>query len=122
MNIKDGHQLKHLQTRKAKLEAELIQLNKNLKLANEEYCKCKNQLKSIHYQISNFVKSDELIVTEHAVLRFIERKYKLDIKEIEKQIINDKVKSQILVLGNGKYPIGEGLKIVVKNNSVVTVL
>ena len=64
----------------------------------------------------------EITVCEHAVIRYLERAMFVDIEEIKAKILTKDLECQILALGNGKYPIGNGLKAVVKNNTIITVV
>lgn len=65
------------------------------------------------------LKDKEIIVSEHAILRYFENVLGFDLKEVERKILTDDVKSSISKLGDGKYPIGD-VKIVVRGNVVTT--
>jgi hypothetical protein len=61
-------------------------------------------------------------VTDHAVLRFLERSGRVDVEQIRTEILTDDVKHAISILGDGRFPVGPGLKAVVSNGRVVTVV
>lgn len=61
-------------------------------------------------------------ISEHAILRYLERKYELDIEEVKKEMVTDKTLALVSQLGDGKYPIDGGGKLVIKNNVAVSVI
>lgn len=69
-------------------------------------------------------KPDETVVTDHALVRFMERVMGLDVHEIiDKHILNDNVRSTINAIGqNGKFPIDENSIAIVQNNTIVTII
>ena len=68
--------------------------------------------KSVLYNLTHA----QIQVTDHAVLRSIERKAGIDVDGLRKQIGDS-----LTPPANGKYPLLPGLRTVVKNNIVVTV-
>ncbi|MFA7709918.1 MAG: hypothetical protein WCY30_02300 [Candidatus Neomarinimicrobiota bacterium] len=67
---KNQHDLKAMQSRKTKLEVEIKNLEKDKKLINEEINKRRNSLNSIRQLIKNLTIM-EIVVSEHAMLRYI---------------------------------------------------
>lgn len=64
-----------------------------------------------------------MIVSEHAIIRYIERVLGISIDEISQKILGNEIEKQIETLGNGTYPINDNeFKIVVKDNVVVTII
>ncbi len=61
-------------------------------------------------------------VSDHAIIRYLERALNLNIGDIRREICSRDTEGSILTLGNGRYPIGDQLQIVVENNVVVTVV
>ena len=112
------HNLKQLQTREAKLLAEV----ESLKLEEEETKKKRveaaNKLKTIKDKLKE---QKEIVISEHAMLRYIERELNIDLNEIKERILTDRLINSIQTCGNGKYPIGNA-KAVVKNNIIVTII
>lgn len=121
MSIKDSQQLKQLQSRKAKLEVSVADLKKQLVEAQGLHDKALNQLKSVLAEIDSLAVR-EVVVTEHAVLRYIERAMGVDIDHIKDQILTSETRRLIENLGNGKYPIGNKLRVIVKNNTIISVV
>ena len=65
---------------------------------------------------------ETLKVSEHAILRYLERVKVYNIEEIEKIILSDSVKGLVEKLGgNGTYP-NEGFSVVMKNHTVTTIV
>ena len=61
-------------------------------------------------------------VSEHAIVRYLERVYGMDMKTIRQEILSNQNEIAILTCGNGRYPIGDQFHAVVENNVVVTVV
>ena len=62
-----------------------------------------------------------ITITDHAIVRFIERRYEIDIDAIRRAILPGHVRAQVEQLGNGRFPIDGELCIVVDQGRVVTV-
>lgn len=123
MKAENSQQLKQLQTRKYKLEIEVKELEREASESQKACSKARNKLDNIKKEIS-LLKEKEVIVTEHAVIRYLERVMGLDIDQVKKEILTTNLKCQLAMLnnGNGKYPIGNGCKAVIKDNTVVSVV
>ena len=83
------------------------------------YSDISSQINTIKQKIES-IKGREPIVTEHAMLRYIERVLGINLEEVKMQILNEKTLAMINSLGSGKFP-GDGYKVVVKNRSVITI-
>lgn len=62
-----------------------------------------------------------LQVSDHAVLRYLERQYKFD-TEAARQEILERVVAPEGFSATIKVPAGEGLRAVIKNNTIVTLV
>lgn len=113
------HTLKELKTRKAKLEAERNRLKLEMNEATKLYTECRNKLEAIAAQIKQATAKPT--VTEHATLRYLERKCGVDVEAVKAEILTEKVAEYIRQFGSGKFPIGDGMRAVVKENVIVTV-
>lgn len=63
-------------------------------------------------------------VTDHAILRYLERVKEIDIEEVRTHLENsenEKMKKQVKILGEGYFPM-EDCKIYIQNNTVITVI
>ena len=116
--------LKQLRTKLKTLEKENLDISieidvvrKNLQLED-----------SIYYAISDklrlFKNQKEPVVSEHAILRYLERVEGVDIEAIKQKILSPKVREYIDTLVSGNFPLEENNKIMirVKNRVVVSVV
>jgi chromosome segregation ATPase len=88
-------------------QKELSQTNKDIHHLNQEIYNLKNQNKDI-------------IVSEHAVLRYIERVVGIDLEDVKGKILDDTTKRVILTMGDCRFK-KDGMTLVVKDNTVVTI-
>lgn len=66
-------------------------------------------------------KKQEITISDHAMVRYLERVKGIDIEEIRKEILTENVLDLIKTLGdNGSYP-NKNFKLVVRNKNVVTI-
>ncbi len=94
-----------------KNEQERTKLNINKFKYEEELYKLQKELKD----------KNEVIITDHAILRFLERTKSINLLEVKNKILSDNVKKAIETLGSGKFPIDD-VVLVVKDKVIVTVL
>lgn len=113
------HELKALQVQLAKAKADEKAKKEGLAAADREYRAAKARTEALQKQIDSAPK--EPMVTEHALLRYIERVYKIDLAELTAQILTPTTVTAIKTLGSGKYPLKSGGKAVVKGLNVVSV-
>lgn len=67
------------------------------------------------------VRAREIVVSDHAILRYAERVLGLDANEI-RMTIQAQVAPLAHALGDGNYPLGGDCKAVVKNRVVVSIV
>ena len=113
------HTLKGLKTQLSKATAELKVISDERSRLQSEYDRKRSLIDRLNREIAALTSAD-IIVSEHAVLRYIERVLGINTEELKTNILPEKTKEQIKVLGSGKYPV-EGHRLVVKDNVVVTV-
>lgn len=112
---------KKLYARKKKLEWELSEIRtEKYNLSKEENLK-QQELTKIYEKLDK-LKKGELVITDHAIVRYMERVKNLPLEEVKKLILPDGTRALIEKLGNGKYPAGGTHYVVVKDNIVLTVL
>lgn len=61
-------------------------------------------------------------VTDHAILRYCERLLGFDLELVKSQILKSIPENHIDKLIDGKYPLIEGGKAVIKNHRIVTIV
>lgn len=114
-----GAELKQLQVRKSNLEAEIK------RLADEKIENAKNleqarqKLAAIQHQID--AATADVVVSEHAMLRYMERVMGVDLEQVRVHILADGREDLIRSAGSGTYPILDDIKAVVKGRTVVTI-
>lgn len=85
-----------------------------------------NQLRDLNKIINRsekmlrLLKSKGLVVSEHAILRFIERVESVCPKDVPDRILSDRLREMVTTLGNGKYPVDDFF-VVVRDNVIITV-
>lgn len=121
MAIKEKEELKRLQTLLVKQKSDIEIIEKEKVILEERLDVAKKGLEKINKEIISIKKNNKLILSEHAILRYLERSLKIDLKDIEAEIITDNLRTQHRMLGNGKYPIGNGCKAVIRDNVIVTI-
>ena len=118
-----GIELKALRTRKAKLEQDRKALRMQVSDLQEQQGNLSKKIRSVEQQIKSLQASTP-IVTEHALLRFLERGLGMDMNQLREYILTEDVAAaakqgtpdKILV------PIEKGCKAVVRNGTVLTVV
>jgi len=118
-SIDSKNKLKYLETKLNKLNSEYAMIKKEYQQKQKELEKIKIDIKNTEKQINKLKNNSELIISEHAILRYIERVLGIDIEEIKNKIVPNK--DAIAELGNGVFTIDD-FKIKVKDNVVVTVI
>lgn len=123
MSIKNSHELKQLESRRDKLTVEVEHLLKQKKELDQNYCDKKKKLEEIHKEIKKLrTTSPEPIVSEHALLRYLERVKGIDMLAIKQEILTEKVVAAINQFGSCKIGNGSGLKYVVKDRTIISIV
>ncbi len=124
MSVKKMTEMKKLSTLKSKLEGELDALKDEQKLLSKQINAKNTQIENIENQIKKLKKdSNGLIVSEHALLRYIERVIGINLDDIANNILTEEVIKQYSSLGNGTYSVNGGdFKVVIKDKMVLSIL
>jgi hypothetical protein len=121
-NDLQGSQIKGIQVLISKATLEIDNIKVQQKILQSSMDKQLSQLKKYQEELLALqMNSREIIISEHAILRYLERVYKLDVRKLYKEIVTPKVQEQIRTFGNGTYSV-EAFSIRVVDNVVVTVL
>ena len=68
----------------------------------------------------------EISISDHAIVRYMERVYGLNIDDLKAEMITPQIMVSIGALGDGRYPVGNGnaaqCHAIVVNNTVVSVI
>ena len=122
------HLLKIFLTQLKKVESEIEGLKLESSQVNKQLTQKYKLKEELEEKISSISRSDqEIIISEHAILRYFERVLGFDLETFKKLILNDGVMELIEKLdrGNGEYPStsveGQKFKILLKDNVIVTI-
>lgn len=113
-------ELKALQVRRAKLEAEIRGMRGDIEMIETGIADRKAQIQSIDGQIKTMTER-EPVVSEHALLRYIERVLNVDLEAIKGRILTEQNRKAIAFAGNCRIK-SEGVEFVVKDRTVVSVI
>lgn len=120
--MKDARKQKQLQSQLSILQAdcdalkiEIAHKQRELNLKNQQAQKLKDEIKKLD-------SPEVLKVSEHAIIRYLERVKGIDVSVIEGEILSESLSKMVETLGgNGTYPVN-GFQVVLKNYTVATVI
>jgi chromosome segregation ATPase len=115
------NQLKHLQRRLEGTQATLKALREEKKEINKKINNEEASASRLKKELESLKNNEQVIVSEHAILRYFERVLKFNIEEIKEKIAPKEVIDKIKLLGNGLYP-ANGHRLKVRNGTIVTVV
>lgn len=121
MALKQKEELKKLQSLLVKQKSEIDLIRRERQLIDERLSTAERNLKKTEDELKKLKTGNKIIVSEHAVLRYLERTMELDLKAVENEILTEETLRQYRTLGNGKYPVSNGCKAVIKDNIVLTI-
>lgn len=118
----DTQELKRLQSLHHQLQLEFKSLQESGSRLTMQIATKAKQIKEVEQKIHKLKGyGDSIIVSEHAILRYLERVYGLDLGKIKKEILPERIAAQAKAIGNGRYGVIDHT-LLIKNNVVVTVL
>ena len=118
----DSNKLKQLETLLNKTQNDFDVLN--TKIANDQrvLASKKKAIENIKSQIQAISANKEITISEHALLRYLERVSKVDTESVKKNMITPELLTMVETLGgNGKYPVGD-ITLVMRDYVVTTIL
>jgi len=120
--MKDVRKLKQFQSMLSNMIADLETLNIEIANKQREQHQKREAINKLKLEISKINNNNDLKVSEHTIVRYFERVKGFNIEEIQNEILSDNVVKLVEQLGgNGSYP-NEGFSVVIKNNTVTTVV
>lgn len=120
----DHVELKSLEVRRSEANRRLSALQQELSALQKKVQAEQRDISAIDREIDRLKtkkEAGELIVSEHAILRFLERVWKIDIEDVKQDIAPPTIQQAVKALGNGEYPVGDTHKIRVRDNVVITI-
>jgi len=127
-------EIKKLETRRNQIRTLLAKKKETQGFLCKEINQLLRNIKDIDSSIESIKASasenNSIVVTEHAMLRYLERVKGIDLEKIKLEIVTSEVLEQIKTLGAGTYPVKgkyfnldkQTFRIRVRDNAVVTVL
>jgi len=97
---------------------DLKQLRNKKKMLSMEQNSLQSNIDKLQNQLN--MEKAEIKVSDHALIRYLERKLSLDLNDIRSEIMSEKLLSYANMVGKtGKFTMGD-MKIVMKNGVIVT--
>ena len=120
MSRKNDSTLKGLKAQLDKKRGELESKKLQLSDLTDEILKEKQRIGNLIKTIGD-LECKEIVISDHAMLRYLERIYELDLEMVKGQILTNEALSIIEQFGgNGKYQLKD-FTLVLKNNTIVTI-
>lgn len=110
--------LRQLRAEEEKATADLQAAKDQQSAAGRRVTTAANRVEEIRRRLAEV--SSPLHVTDHALLRLLERKYEIPVDDLRTSFAE--VVKKYAGVGDGRFPIGDGMLAVVKNSAVVTVV
>lgn len=121
MRINTTVALKSLQVQLNRTAEELREAEREKFAWSEKVSQLRNRIQRIRQEIDS-LSEKELVVSEHAMLRYFERVLGYDLEEVKSRIINEKIRNQIETVGNsGTFP-NDGFRVRLEKGVAVTIL
>lgn len=117
----NSNTLKKYQTQLKKLKSKQDVIGAELADCQQRYNQIKTEILETQTKINELSHNNQLIVSEHATIRVLERVFNINLDEINQQIIDD-VLPIYTKLGDGIIPVKcIDMRAVIKNGVIVTV-
>lgn len=117
----DHAKLKHLHVEITHATEELNKAKERVAVAQQDCRQLQKRLDVLNQQLKEATVVPT--VSEHAILRYLERVLGLDMEEVKESILPPASRQLVEHYRSGKFPTGEeGVHAVVKNGVVVTIL
>ena len=111
--------LKSLQTELKEKTREINKVVQNIDLDTAYLKDIQSERQEIKRKLMAMTK--EVKVSEHAMLRYLERVEGLDMEALKEKVIPKDLREKFKVLGNAKIPVGNSHRAVMKDNVIVSV-
>lgn len=113
--------IKGLQSQIKQLKADITLMKGQVSQTQREMALKSRRVTQLEQELNKLQGSGEIKVTEHALLRYLERIKGIDMDAIRDEIVNDTIKGLHSKLGpSGKYPC-DNFRAVMKNNTIITI-
>lgn len=114
---------------KSEIESQLKSLDGQIKdskadisVKQQHVATMEAEAKKLRKTLSEYNIPTEIKISDHALMRYCERALGINFEDIKSAMVTDELKGYIKALGTtGTYPLGK-LQVVVKDNTIVTIL
>ncbi len=123
--LENVQKIKGFKSQIEKLKAERELIKQEVSVKQQQTNMIKKQILEIESKIKKLenIIETEPKVSEHALLRFLERKHQWNLETLSDYLISPKIKQMLNTLGgNGKYPHEGGFTIVFKDYTATTII
>lgn len=98
-SIKKSNELKYLQTQRQKLVSQREILKKVTKEKQDELTSLNSKIKNIDERLEKLISGNEIVFSEHAILRYIERVLGINLTDIKAKILTESEKDECMQMG-----------------------
>lgn len=120
-SIKKSNELKYLQTQRQKLVSQREILKKVTKEKQDELASLNSKIKNIDERLEKLISGNEIIFSEHAILRYIERVLGINLTDIKAKILTESEKDECMQMGGNLTYKKEDFTVKIQDFVVTTV-
>lgn len=120
-SIKKSNELKYLQTQRQKLVSQREILKKVTKEKQDELASLNSKIKNIDERLEKLISGNEIIFSEHAILRYIERVLGINLTDIKAKILTESEKDECMQMGGNLTYKKEDFSVKIQDFVVTTV-
>lgn len=122
MSSSRSHKARQLRSQHARAKADIATITGKIGALERDLKAKRNGLAKIEAQLEKLEAEAAVKVTDHAVIRYLERVQGLDVAAVRRQILHPSVIEAVATLGgNGSYPHPDGYVLKMASGVVVTV-
>ncbi len=119
--MKDARELKKIETKLRLLREERETIRQQSVIKQQELSAKDKEIKDTQKLLESKSSDKKLKLTEHAVLRYLERVKNLDLEEIENEILTEDFKKQVDTFGGTLTYNGPEFSAVLKDFKIITI-
>lgn len=120
-SIKKSNELKYLQTQRQKLVSQREILKKVTKEKQDELASLNSKIKNIDEKLEKLISGNEIIFSEHAILRYIERVLGINLTDIKAKILTEPEKDECMQMGGNLTYKKEDFTVKIQDFVVTTI-
>lgn len=120
-SIKKSNELKYLQTQRQKLVSQREILKKVTKEKQDELASLNSKIKNIDEKLEKLIYGNEIIFSEHAILRYIERVLGINLTDIKAKILTEPEKDECMQMGGNLTYKKEDFTVKIQDFVVTTI-